>query len=81
MWTAYPIIASRHASCHAKTGSKNIETYRNHYIGYLFAGVQASVVSISLLFLLRVNVEKLRYEILLFAKYIPAERVQTWQPY
>ena len=45
VWTVYPTVASRYAARHSNTGSRNEETYRNHYIGYLFASVQASVVS------------------------------------
>ena len=45
MWTAYPTVASKFASKHSSIGSKTEETYKNHYIGYLFAGVQASLVS------------------------------------
>ena len=46
VWTVYPTIASRYAAKHSGVGSKKEETYRNHYIGYLFASAQISVVGI-----------------------------------
>ncbi|XP_078484598.1 protein unc-93 homolog A-like [Ciona intestinalis] len=44
-WTVMPLFTFHYAKKHFRKGSKTSEEYANHYMGYFFAAVQASMIS------------------------------------